>query len=360
MTAFRGHSDTEVILAAVTRWGLEASLKRFVGMFAFGSVGQTRGAPASRARPDREEAAVLRLVRRHLRVRLRVEVPSSPPCVPRRCRPERPRPVHELELHPRPSHDLRGRVQAAGGDSLSVGLGDPRAPPLPSPTGRPDRRRRQGSAEPLKLSEPDAIDELDRVVRDAVRIRMRADVPLGAFLSGGIDSSTVVAAMQAQAHRPVRTFTIGFTQPDMNEAEHAKAVAAHLGTDHTELYVTDADAMNVVPRLPAVFDEPFADASAIPTLLLAELTRRHVTVSLSGDGGDELFGGYRPPPPRRQALAMGRRRARFGSLVAGGRPRIVSGRRRWDRIERRAAPGPAEEAARIAIPVRPSTGWPWP
>jgi asparagine synthase (glutamine-hydrolysing) len=183
-----------------------------------------------------------------------------------------------------------------------------------------------------------AVDELDQLLRRAVKRQMVADVPLGAFLSGGIDSSTIVALMQAQSSRPVKTFSIGFHDGEYDEAPHAKAVASYLGTDHTELYVTPDDALAVIPRLPSMYDEPFGDVSAIPTYLVAQLARRHVTVALSGDGGDELFGGYnRYSWGRLFWRRMARLPIFMRTIMAGTLTGLSPGQ--WDRLGKMLRPG---------------------
>jgi len=289
---FRGHSDTEVMLAAFEEWGLPAALDRFNGMFAF----------AAWHRPDR----TLYLARDRLGKKpLYYGWAGNVFLFASELKALRAHPAFEGEIDPgavalllrhnyipHPYSIYRGIRSLAPATVLamsnSVRAGElPRAVPYWSHK----LVAEQGLERPVREA-AEALEQLEALLRDAVKLRMIADVPLGALLSGGIDSSLVVALMQAQSTRPVMTFSIGFREEGFDEAPHARAVAAHLGTDHTELYVTPAEARDVIPLLPEIYDEPFADASQIPTFLVSKLARSRVTVALSGDGGDELFGGY--------------------------------------------------------------------
>jgi asparagine synthase (glutamine-hydrolysing) len=289
--SFRGHSDTEVMLAAFEHWGVQRAISRMNGMFAF-------------ALWDRQER-VLYLGRDRLG-----EKPVYYAWISKvflfgselkalRCHPDFRAGIDRdaLALYfrhnciPAP-HSIYEGVRKLPPATILAVSGDTAGPAAPSPYWSLNEVVERGVADPFSGSEQDAIGEFEILLRDAVKIRMLADVPLGAFLSGGVDSSTVVALMQAQSERPVKTFTIGSREPDYNEAGFARAVARHLGTEHTELFVTAAEAMAVIPFLPEIYDEPFADSSQIPTFLVAQLARRYMTVSLSGDGGDEVFGGY--------------------------------------------------------------------
>ena len=286
---FRGHCDTEVIVEGASVWGVEATIRRLIGMFAI-------------ALWDRRER-VLYLVRDRLGIKplywsnfedrvifgselkaLRAE-PGWTPTLD----------LDSLAVYlrlgyvPAPYTIYRSVHKLPPGNIFTIRqYGAPEIAPFWSLADV----ARSGQSARLGVSEEEAISRLDALLRDAVGRRMVSDVPLGAFLSGGIDSSTVVALMQAQSLRPVRTFSIGFREPGFDEAPHAAQVARHLGTDHTELYISSDHAVSLLPQLAGIYDEPFADSSQIPTLLVSELTRRHVTVALSGDGGDELFGGY--------------------------------------------------------------------
>ena len=289
--AWRGHSDTETLLAACQAWGIEETLKRTVGMFAM-ALWDRHDRSLTLAR-DRFGEKPLFYGWQGDSFLFGSELKSlvAHPA----WRGEVDRDALALFIRygyvPLPHSIWQGVAKLLPGSLLTLSADAP-VGVLPAPTFY--WRARDVANVPIRkgLDEQEAANELDLRLRQAIAGQMVADVPLGAFLSGGVDSSTVVALMQAQSTRPVRTFTIGFAQGDYNEAEYAKAVAAHLGTAHTELYVSAADAMAVIPRLPDMYDEPFGDVSQIPTHMVAAMARRHVTVSLSGDGGDEMFGGY--------------------------------------------------------------------
>jgi len=289
--AWRGHSDTETLLAALGAWGVEAAVKRCVGMFAFALWDrEARTLTLARDRMG-EKPLYYGWQGRTFLFGSELKALKAHPAF----RGEVDRDVLALYLRhnyvPAPYSIYRDVFKLPPGAYATLAATDP--------PGVPPRltfywRVLDAAVRPVRddMDDATALSELDAGLRRAIGGQMVADVPLGAFLSGGIDSSAVVALMQAQSSRPVRTFTIGFHEKGYNEAEHAHAVAAHLGCEHTELYVTPEQAMAVIPRLPELYDEPFADSSQIPTFLVAQLARQHVTVSLSGDGGDELFGGY--------------------------------------------------------------------
>jgi asparagine synthase (glutamine-hydrolysing) len=326
---WRGRSDTETLLAAFERWGLDGTLRRTAGMFAI-------------ALWDRAERR-LHLARDRLGEKplyygwcggafvFGSELKAL------RAYPDFDRPVDRSALAaylrflyvPEPWSIYQGVYKLEPGCCLTLapeaaGRPPSQAPRAPAEAPGLSVRRwwslrevaEAGQADPL-ADEGEATEALERQLRASIRLQSIADVPLGAFLSGGVDSSTIVALMQSEAMSPVRTFTIGFEEGAHDEAVHARAVARHLGTDHTELTANAREALDVIPLLPAIYDEPFADSSQIPTFLVCQQARAYVTVALSGDAGDELFGGYNRyfwgrriwrklgwlPRPARQAMA---------------------------------------------------------
>ena len=291
---WNGHSDTETLLAGIEAWGLEATLKKSIGMFAI-ALWDMESSVLILARDRMGEKPLyygwqgegdervflfgseLKALKAHPSFTARVDRGAL--CL-----------LMRHSYIPAPYSIYQSIAKLEPGCLLSVSLA------------QPEHKiwkywdvidvAQVAVAKPFSGTPDQAVDALEKLAKDAIRQQMMADVPLGAFLSGGIDSSTVVALMQVQSSLPVKTFTIGFNEKGYNEAVHAKAVARHLGTDHTELYVSPEQVMEVIPRLPSLFCEPFSDASQIPTFLVSQLAKQQVKVSLSGDAGDELFCGY--------------------------------------------------------------------
>ena len=287
---FRGGSDTEVVLEACEAWGVERAVSKFIGMFAF-AFWDAHDRRLTLVRDRRLGIKPLYWGRSGgvflfgSQPKAFADHPAWRPVVDRDALAAYLRHAYV----PAPRSIFQGIEKLEPGCMVEINA-----------DGRESRHRywdlralaRDAVRDRATLDDETAIERLDGLLRDAVKRRMIADVPLGVFLSGGIDSSTVLALMQAQSDRPVKSFTIGFTEDGYNEARDAKRVAEHPGTDHTELYVSPDRAMAVLPRLASWYDEPFADSSQIPTYLVSEMTRHHATVALSGDGGDEVFAGY--------------------------------------------------------------------
>ena len=287
---FRGHSDTESLVEHIAQFGIEDTLNKTNGMFAFAAWDhKTRQLWLARDRIGIKPLFYGEWNGKWIfasELKAFTALPDFCPTLNRDAVTS----MLRFNYIPCPKTIYQGIHKLPPGHFICFKDDDSAAQPQPWWTVKDAALR--GSQNPLTVSEPQLLDDLQELLLDAVKIRMAADVPLGAFLSGGLDSSTVVALMQAQSSRPIRTFSIGFHEADFNEATHAKAIANHLGTDHTEFYVTAEEARDVIPLIPHTWDEPFSDSSQIPTYLVSKLAKGHVTVSLSGDGGDELFGGY--------------------------------------------------------------------
>jgi asparagine synthase (glutamine-hydrolysing) len=290
---WRGHSDTEVLLSAFDTWGIEASLKKTAGMFAFALWDrQEKVLTFARDRVGEKPlyygwqhdvvlfGSELKALRAHSAFAAGVDRGVLA--------------AYFRDGYIRAPHSIyQGIFKLPPGSYVQFSRDAQRGiAPRPRTYWSLREVAMRGLAQPFDGSDADAVNRLEGDLSRSVAQQRIADVPLGVFLSGGVDSSTIAALMQAQSSRRVKTFTIGFQEGAFNEADYARSVALHLGTEHTEIIVTAREAMQVVPRLAAMYDEPFGDSSAIPTFLVSQLARREVTVALSGDGGDELFGGY--------------------------------------------------------------------
>lgn len=328
---WRGHSDTETLLAAIAAWGLATTLQHAVGMFAFALW--DRASRTLRLARDRFGEKPLYYGVQHGILLFGSELKAL------RAHPgfaaDIDRDALVLLLRygyvPAPWSIFAGIRKLPPGTTLT--LRSPTEPATPNPYWSVSMAAIEGARAPLDLSDDEAIAELDRLLRQSIDGQRMADVPLGAFLSGGIDSSTVVAIMQALSSQPVRTFTIGFPETAYDESPHARAVATHLGTQHTEMTVTSAQAREIIPQLPSIYSEPFGDASQIPTYLVSHLAREHVAVSLSGDAGDELFGGYERYHWARRIALFPILMRRISAAALRGLPAEV-----WSRMLAPAAP----------------------
>lgn len=344
---WRGHSDTETLLASAERFGLEQTLKDSIGMFAL-ALWDRQNRTLTLAR-DRIGEKPLYYGWQNGVLIFGSELKALRACPKFRAAIDR----DALALYfrhgyvPSPWCIWQGIYKLKPGCFVRIGADEKDSPLKPVPYWSLFNSVQQGIANPFCGTDDEGIDLLEQQLRTSIAGQMVADVPVGAFLSGGIDSTTVVALMQVLSVRRVKTFTIGFNETGYDEAIHARSVAAHLGTDHCELYVTSEQAKKVIPTLPEMFDEPFGDSSAIPTHLVSQLAREQVTVSLSGDGGDELFGGYNrylnnkaqniwmmgqkiPSILRRSAAALLRmspifqsRSSNVGSLLEANSPKVA-------------------------------------
>jgi asparagine synthase (glutamine-hydrolysing) len=293
---FQGHSDTEVMLAAIAAWGLDRALEKFLGMFAFALWDrQQRSLHLVRDRVGIKPlyygwadgsfifGSELKALKAHPAFAGRVNRDALALYLRHNYIPA-PYSIYEDAFKLEPGHTLTLKME-----EKPVSTKFPMAT-LPYWTAL--AAWKHGAQYPWQGTTNEAIDALQELLLDSIKLRMISDVPLGVFLSGGIDSSTVAALMQSISIAPVKTFSIGFHEADYNEALHAAQVATYLGTDHTEHYLTEKDVLELIPEVPEIYDEPFGDSSLIPTILVSRLAREKVTVALSGDGGDELFCGY--------------------------------------------------------------------